>query len=124
MTNIAAYIAIGLGSGVIMGFFGLAGGIIIVPGLMYLAGFSQKAASGTNLLVLLVPVSFAAALEYYRSGNADVKAAVVIATATCLSAWFCSRLAARMDASLLRMAFGLFVTAVGIYIVLTTKRAT
>jgi uncharacterized membrane protein YfcA len=36
MASIFAFVAIGIISGVIMGFFGLAGGIVVIPGLMYL----------------------------------------------------------------------------------------
>ena len=118
--SILAFVAIGIISGVIMGFFGIAGGIIVVPGLMYLAGFSQKMASGTNLLVLVLPVSFAAAIEYYRAGNTSVKAALIIAAVMCVSAWFSSRIAAKINAEYLRLAFGLLVILMGVYICTTT----
>jgi uncharacterized membrane protein YfcA len=118
--NILAFVVIGIISGVVMGFFGIAGGIVVVPGLMYLAGFSQKMASGTNLLVLLLPVSFAAAIEYYRAGNTSVKAALIIAAVMCISAWFSSRIAAKINAEYLRLAFGLLVILMGIYICTTT----
>lgn len=118
--NILAYVAIGIISGTLMGFFGLAGGIVVIPGLMYLAGFSQKMASGTNLLVLLVPVSFAAAIEYYRAGNTNVKAALIIAAVMCVTAWISSRLAAKINADYLQLAFGIFVVLMGIYISAST----
>jgi uncharacterized protein len=120
MTPLFAYVIIGILSGIIMGLFGLAGGIVVVPGLMYLAGFSQKMASGTNLLILLIPVSIMAALEYYRAGNTNIKAAIVIAAAMCLSAWFSSRLASRINSYYLQLSFGLFVIIIGIYICTTT----
>jgi uncharacterized protein len=116
MGPIIIYIAIGIFSGIIMGFFGLAGGVITIPALMYLAGFSQKTASGTNLLVLIVPVSFAAAMNYYRSGNADIKAAAVIAGALCISAWISSRIALKINGDWLRVVFGLFVITMGLFI--------
>lgn len=116
MGAIVIYIAIGIFSGIIMGFFGLAGGVITVPALMYLAGFSQKTASGTNLMVLILPVSFAAALQYYRSGNADIKAALIIAGALCVSAWLSSRIALKINGDWLRVVFGLFVVVMGLFI--------
>jgi Sulfite exporter TauE/SafE. len=120
MMSILAFIAIGIISGVVMGFFGIAGGIVVVPGLMYLSGFSQKMASGTNLLVLLVPMSFAAAIEYYRAGNTNIKAAIIIAAVMCISAWFSSHIALKINAEYLRLAFGLFVILMGIFISATT----
>lgn len=118
--NILAYAALGIISGSLMGFFGLAGGIVVIPGLMYLAGFSQKMASGTNLLVLLVPVSFAAAIEYYRAGNTNVKAAIIIAAVMCVTAWISSRIAAKINAHYLQLAFGILVIIIGIYISAST----
>jgi uncharacterized protein len=118
--NFLAFVAIGITSGALMGFFGLAGGIVVIPGLMYLAGFSQKMASGTNLLVLLAPVSFAAAIEYYRAGNTNIKAALVIAAAMCVTAWISSRIAAKINTEFLQLAFGILVIMMGIYISVTT----
>lgn len=71
------FIAIGLSSGVLAGIFGIGGGILIVPALMYVAGFSQKLAIGTSLAVLLPPIGIAAVLEYYRNGNVDFRAALI-----------------------------------------------
>ncbi len=47
---------IGLFSGIASGMFGIGGGVIIVPALIYLAKFSQHAAIGTSLAVLLPPI--------------------------------------------------------------------
>jgi uncharacterized membrane protein YfcA len=90
--------------------------VITVPALIYLAGFSQKTASGTNLLVLMVPVSFAAALEYYRSGNVDIRAAAIIAVALAVSAWLSSRIAIKINSEWLRVVFGVFVIVMGFFI--------
>ena len=40
---------IGLSAGLLSGVFGIGGGILIVPALMYLLGFSQNLATGTSL---------------------------------------------------------------------------
>jgi hypothetical protein len=74
------------------GLFGIGGGVIIVPALIYLAGFDQHLATGTSLAVLLPPVGFGAAIEYYRQGHVDLKAAIVIAVALFVCAWSVQRL--------------------------------
>ena len=61
-------IGIGLAAGVLSGVFGIGGGVVIVPALIYLAGFRQHVATGTSLAVLLPPVGVAAVVEYYRHG--------------------------------------------------------
>jgi uncharacterized membrane protein YfcA len=50
------------------------GGVVIVPALIYLAGFTQHRATGTSLAVLLPPIGFAAMWEYYRHDNVNVSA--------------------------------------------------
>ena len=57
-------ILIGLAAGIFAGFFGVGGGIIIIPALIYLLAFDQHLATGTSLAVLLPPIGLAAALEY------------------------------------------------------------
>jgi hypothetical protein len=66
------FTAIGVVGGVMGGFFGVGGGIVIVPALIYMAGFSQHQATGTSLAVLLPPIGLGAAMEYYRHGNVNV----------------------------------------------------
>jgi len=46
---------IGIFGGITSGLFGVGGGIVIVPALIYWAGFSQHKATGTSLAVLLPP---------------------------------------------------------------------
>jgi uncharacterized membrane protein YfcA len=111
---------IGVFAGTASGFFGIGGGIIIVPALVLLAGFGQKMATGTSLAVLVVPVGLAAVIEYYRSGNVDIRAAAIIAVFLVATSWFSAHLATRMNATYLKLAFGVFIILVGGYIVATT----
>jgi uncharacterized protein len=114
---LALLAAIGVASGVLSGLFGIGGGIVIVPALIYLAGFNQHLATGTSLAILLPPVGAAAALEYYRHGNVNVRAAVVIAATLLASGWIGAALANRIAGPYLRLAFGLFVTGLGISLI-------
>jgi len=68
-------VIIGMVSGIAVGFLGMGGGIVLIPALMYWAGFSQHMATGTTIAVLLPPIGLAAALEYYRHGNVNIRAA-------------------------------------------------
>ena len=80
-------VVIGLLGGFASGLFGVGGGIVIVPALIYWAGFTQHKATGTSLAVLLPPIGLLAALEYYRNGNVDVRAAIILATMMMIGAW-------------------------------------
>lgn len=55
-TEIVILLSIGLAAGFASGLFGIGGGVLIVPALVYLLGFSQHRATGTSLVVLLPPV--------------------------------------------------------------------
>jgi len=111
------FVIIGVLGGVASGLFGVGGGIVIVPALIYWAGFSQHAATGTSLAVLLPPVGLAATLEYYRHGNVDVHAAIILAASMFAGAGVGAYFANQMKGPHLRLLFGLFVSAIGIYLV-------
>jgi uncharacterized protein len=110
-------IALGLGAGLLSGFFGIGGGIIIVPALIYIAEFSPLKAAGTSLAVLLPPVGLAAVYTYYRNGNIDIRAAVVIALFLFIGAWLSSLLANKVNPFAMKVSFGIFMIAMGIYMV-------
>jgi hypothetical protein len=67
--------------------------------------------------VLLPPIGLAAAFEYYRHGNVDVRAAVILAAAMFLGSWVGAYFANKMEGPQLRLVFGLFVCVVGAYLV-------
>ena len=110
-------LVIGVVGGVAAGLFGVGGGLVVVPALIYWAGFSQHRATGTSLAVLLPPIGLAAALEYYRHGNVDVKAALLVAAGMFVGGWVGAHIANEMKGPHLRLAFGLFVCTMGVYLV-------
>ncbi len=111
------FVVIGLIGGFASGLFGVGGGIVIVPALIYWAGFTQHKATGTSLAVLLPPIGLAAALEYYRHGNVDVRAAMILAAMMIVGAWVGAYVANRLPGPYLRLAFGLFISGLGVYLV-------
>ena len=116
-TSLWLLIAIGMGAGILSGFFGIGGGIIIVPALIYIAEFSPLRATGTSLAVLLPPVGLAAVYTYYRNGNIDFRAAIVIAVFLFIGAWLSSLLANKVNPFAMKVSFGIFMIAMGIYMV-------
>ncbi len=122
MTTILYLLLIGLLAGILSGLFGIGGGLIIVPGLVYILGFTMHKATGTSLAVLLPPIGIVAVMTYYRQGNVDLKAAALIAAALVVGAWLGSLLAHRLTGPALRMAFGLFVVGMGVYLVYGAAR--
>lgn len=113
---------IGLASGVASGLFGIGGGVLIVPGLVYLVGFSQHRATGTSLAVLLPPIGLAAVLEYYRYGNVDLRAAAIVAGALFAGAWFGAVFAHQLSGPYLRLGFGIFIVVLGASLIFGAMR--
>lgn len=71
-------IGIGLLGGLASGFFGIGGAIVMVPLLSGVLQYPQKLAQGTTLLMFMVAPSILAGLQYYRSGNANIKTAALL----------------------------------------------
>jgi len=124
MPNPSLFVFAGIGAiaGVLSGMFGIGGGVVIVPALIYLAGFDQHLATGTSLAVLLPPVGVGAALEYYRHDAIHLKGAMVIAVTLLLFAWLGAAFANRVAGPYLRIAFGVFVTGLGLSLVYDAVR--
>src|SRR5690554_5731943 len=56
--NIVVFLVEGLAAGVLSGLFGIGGGVLIVPALVFFLGLTVHAAVGTSLGALLLPVGF------------------------------------------------------------------
>ena len=64
--------------GVISGMLGIGGGIILVPGLMLLFGFTQQEAQGTSLAALIPPIGIFAAMVYWQHGFVKIPVAAAV----------------------------------------------
>jgi uncharacterized protein len=105
---------IGLVAGVLSGLFGIGGGVVIVPGLILLAGFGVTKAAGTSLAALLLPVGALGAWLYWQAGLIDMRAAIVLALGILLGAYFGARLGISLPASAIQRAFGVLLVVVGL----------
>src|SRR5437660_1737198 len=79
---------IGLAVGVISGLLGIGGGVLVIPALVSLFHFSQTRAIGTSLGMLLPPIGIFAFMEYYRGGNVNVGASLILAGGFAIGAYF------------------------------------
>ena len=111
--TIVFLIIVGLAAGVLSGLVGVGGGIIIVPALVLILGFSQHEAQGTSLGLLLLPVGILAVINYYQKGYIDLKVVAIMSIAFVLGGWLGSKLALTMSQEMVRKVFAiiLFYTA-------------
>ncbi|HWF03970.1 MAG TPA: sulfite exporter TauE/SafE family protein [Candidatus Angelobacter sp.] len=113
------YILLGLVVGVLSGIVGIGGGILIVPGLVYLFHMNQHKAQGTSVAALLAPVGVLAFWEYHKAGNVDLKAGLLIALGFTLGGYFGGMWAQHIPELLLRRIFGTLVVIIGIRLLLS-----
>lgn len=108
-TLIISLILIGLLGGMLSGLFGIGGGVIMVPLMVFLLSFTQHQAQGTSLAVLSFPVAFVAAYNYYNSGDnvVDWKFAAIIAASFIVGGFFGSKLAISINQSMLKKLFSI-----------------
>ncbi|HEX6575438.1 MAG TPA: sulfite exporter TauE/SafE family protein [Gemmatimonadaceae bacterium] len=106
------FIGVGLLAGVLSGLFGIGGGVVIVPSLIILAGFVPIKATGTSLGALLLPVGALGAIEYYRKGNLDIRASLLIALGLFLGAWVGAKIAMHLTPVQLKRAFAIFLVVI------------
>ncbi len=121
--RMAILVLIGMGAGMSSGLFGIGGGVLIVPALVYLLDFPLHRAVGTSLAVLLPPIGAAAVYAYYRAGHIDWQAALILATTLFVGAWLGAMAANHLDESWLRNLFGVFLIALGGYMLFFSKSA-
>lgn len=114
------YALIGLVAGFLAGIVGIGGGILIVPALVYLFHYSQHKAQGTSLGALLAPIGVFAFLAYYRRGNVDVKAALLIALGFMVGGYFGGIWAQHVSDLALRRIFGVVLLVLGLDMVLSS----
>ncbi len=112
-----ALLAIGLAAGILSGMFGIGGGIVIVPALALLLGFSQHTSTGTSLLVFLLPVGILGVLEYYKAGKITtehLKYAAVIASSLFIGSLIGSKVALSVSEEWVRKGFALLLVLVAV----------
>ena len=112
---VAIFLGIGLVAGVFAGLFGVGGGVLIVPALILLAHFPTKVALGTSLAAIaILPVGSLGAYTYYRHGNLNIRAALLIALGIFLGGWIGAKLAHQLPAATLQRMFAVFIMVMAI----------
>jgi uncharacterized protein len=122
-TTVILLILIGLAAGVLSGLVGVGGGIIMVPALVLVLGFTQKQAQGTSLGIMLLPVGILAVLQYYKQGYLDFKTVFIIAGAFVVGGFFGSKIALNISDDKMKKVFGVVLLLVSFKILFFDKPA-
>lgn len=76
---VSLLLVLGVLIGTLSGMVGIGGGVVVIPLLILLLGFSQEKATGTSLAMLLPPIGLFAVLTYAKAGNIDWRVAGLLA---------------------------------------------
>lgn len=108
--GLAIMVAVGVAVGMLSGLFGIGGGTVIVPALVWL-GLTQRHAAATSMLAI-VPTSISGVVSYAVNGNVDWMAALLVFLGMLAGGQVGSWLLARLPELVLRWAFVVFLVFV------------
>lgn len=109
----------GIVAGISSGIFGIGGGVVLVPIMVAMLGFTQHQANGISLVALLLPVGIFGAIEYYREGYIgveQVKIGLLIALGIIVGTFFGAKVAGFASDMMLRRIFAVFLAFVSIHL--------
>ena len=109
-------IAIGAAAGVVAGMLGVGGGVLFVPGLVFVIGLGQHQAEATSLLAI-VPVAIVGTYQQDRYGNVRRRDAVLLGVLSVAGAAAGVALANTLSGPVLRDAFAAFMVLVAMQLV-------
>lgn len=113
---------IGLVAGFLSGLFGVGGGILIVPALVFLIGMPQKISAGTSLAAI-VPTSLVGVISYLLTNSVDWIMALLLALGSVIGAQIGTYLLDRVNKRALQIIFLAFlvVVIVSLFIVVPSR---
>ncbi len=106
--SVVVALAVGLGAGLLAGFFGVGGGFILVPCFTYFWNMPIKKAFGTSLAVVAV-ISIPGALAHFWYQHLQFDVAILVALGAMPGSWLGSTLSLRLKDSWLKSAFGVIM---------------
>ena len=113
-------VPLGLATGMFAGFFGIGGGFLIVPALMFATAMPIRYAVGTSLVAVFA-LGATTAASYALAGHVDWGMTALMVAGGAAGTFLGIRLGARMEGAKARLStlFALLVIAIGAYIAWT-----
>jgi uncharacterized membrane protein YfcA len=118
MGNILLFIFLGMVAGMLSGLIGIGGGVIIVPALLFIFGFSQHQAQGTTLALLVPPIGILAAWTYYKHGYIDFHAALFIGIGFLVGSFLGAKVATGVSNVVIERIFGITLLLISLKMIL------
>ncbi len=109
--------------GVAAGMVGIGGGVLLVPLLGLLFGFSQHKAQGTSLVALIPPTGLLAFLTYAKAGYVSWQSGFLLIPGVILGGILGAKLARRLNPKLMRQVFAALMFMLGVWQVFSALRS-
>ncbi len=119
--QILTLLGVGLVAGVFAGMFGIGGGLVIVPALLFIVKMKEVEAIGTSLAALIPPVGLLGAIEYYRNGFINVRFALLVALGLFIGAYFGAKIMVNLPPTLIRRIYGTFLMVIALRMLIAGK---
>lgn len=116
-TRVISYVATGAISGLVAGFLGIGGGIVLVPMMVGLLGAREHKAHGTSLAVI-IPIAIIGSSVYVLRGDVNWTLVAAISSGTVIGVIGGAKLMMRVPDRRLRQLFALYAIAIGILLLL------
>lgn len=105
----ALYIILGLVAGIFSGMFGIGGGTILIPALVFILGLTQHQAQGTTLAIMIPPIGLLAAWRYWQAGNVKISLAGFICIGFFIGGLLGANLIHNVSDPMLKKLFGIYL---------------
>lgn len=111
----------GWGVGLLTGFFGVGGGFLIVPALMFLMGFPVRLAIGTSLLIIAL-ISIGGVVGHFEGAHLDLVLTGLVLLGSLLGLLFGSQVTQSIPAHHLRRGVAILIGVIGILLIMANAR--
>lgn len=122
MIDFIGALVIGLTAGVASGVAGIGGGVIMVPGMVFILSMDQHIAQGTSLLAIIF-TTISGTRVNLRNNRVLLRSAVAIGAIGAATSFVAALLANQVDGDLLRRLFGALLLFSGSRMAFNTWRA-
>jgi uncharacterized membrane protein YfcA len=112
--NPLLYVLLGLVAGIFGGMFGIGGGSILIPALVYFFGLTQHQAQGTTLAAMVPPIGLLAAYRYWQVGNVKLSIAAFICIGFFVGGLIGAGFVQGVSDAAMKKLFGIFLLLVSV----------
>ena len=111
-------VAIGLAAGILSGLFGVGGGVVIVPLLVFWLAYDQRVAAATSLAAIGL-IAASGALVYAFAGKLHLAEALLVGTPGAVGAAYGAALQQRLTNRVLTLLFSLLLAVIAVHLLVT-----